>query len=270
VKTTHKRLAGPSLRGLLATRRGALGVAILCGLAAVGILVFALGRYQHSIANSAKQDTVLVSTAGIPKGVSADVIASRGLYKVMPVLASQVAPGAIVDAGSLSGQVAASNILPGQQLTAADFTAAASGTTGQLTPGERAVAMTLDQSHAVAGVVTAGDHVDVYGSFQNAAHQPVVTLLVANAVILKTTTGSASAAVASGGSTGGTVVLGVSEQLSPRVMWVFDNGKIWLELRGINSISPEPTITGTTQVLLGNYLSATPTYATATTAGVKR
>jgi hypothetical protein len=58
--------------------------------------------------------------------------------------------------------------------------------------------------------------------------------------------------------------------LSPRIMWVFDNGKIWLELRGLNATSPAPTITGDRQNILGNYLASTPTYPTHLTTGAKR
>jgi Flp pilus assembly protein CpaB len=260
---------------MLATRRGAFALALVCGLAATGVLVFALGKYQHSVTQTAKQDTVLVSTAAIPKGTSADAIASQRLYKVVPVLASNVSPGAIGDAGTLSGQIAASNILPGQQLTSADFTAAVGGVTGELTPDERAIAVTLDPTHGLASVLKAGDHVDVYGSFASspggkAAPVPIITLLVPNATILQGPGGSASAAAAAAGSAGGTLLLGISVQLSPRVMWAFDNGKVWVELRGVNSSDPAPTITGLPQVLLGNALSTTPTYPIAQATGVKR
>ena len=280
MNTTRKRLARPNLRGILSTRRGAIALALLCAAAAIAILVFALGKYQNSVAKTAQQDTVLVATAEITKGSSADVIVSQRLYKVVPVLATGVAPGAINNAGSLTGQVAASNILPGQQLTSTDFTATAPGVTGLLTPTERAVAVTLDPTHGVAGTLRTGDHVDVYASVSGAASSaaagggPVVSLLVANATILPSSAGSASGGAISssgaGGSSGGTVLLGVSEQLSPRVMWVVDNGKVWLELRGINSTDPSPTITGLRQALLGNYLTTTPTYAAPAATGVKR
>jgi Flp pilus assembly protein CpaB len=202
---------------------------------------------------------VLVSTARIQNGASADAIATQHLYKVEPVLASQVSAGAIVNAGSIVGKVAADTILPGEQLTAADFTTAptAVGVSAVLAPTERAVAVTLDSAHAVADVLEAGDQVDVYGSFDS-----VVSLLVPDALVLK------PPATASGGS-GGTVLLETSMQLTPRIMWMFDNGKVWLELRGVNATNPAPTITGSKQVLLGNHLTTTPTYTTPATTGTK-
>jgi Flp pilus assembly protein CpaB len=256
VKLTRKRLGGPSVGGVLATRRGALALAMVCALAATGILIFAIGKYRHSVTGPAKQDTVLVATSEILKGTSASLVASQQLYKVTPILDTQVAPGAIVDAGSLAGKIAAADIFPGQQLTSADFTVGAVGVSTQLSPTERAIAVTPDAAHET-GVLQTGDHVDVYASIGSPV--PVVSLLVADALVLK-------APIAAGSP----VLLGVSMQLSPRLMWVFDNGKIWFELRGLSSTNPESTVTGLRQILLGNHLATTPTYATTAAAGATR
>ena len=260
MQLTGKRLGGPSLGGMLATRRGALALALLCALVATGILLFAIGKYKHAVVSPAKQVTVLVASKEIHQGTAGALIGSQQLYKVTPTLATQVSPGAITNAASLAGKVAASNIYAGAQLTAADFTVAGSGSlVNALTPTERAVAVTLDPAHGT-GVLQTGDHVDVYGSF-SAGSSTVVSLLVPNAVVLKAATAAGST---------GSVLLGVSMTLSPRVMWVFDNGKIWLELRGLNATNPKPTITGARQNILGNYLASTPTYPTHVTTGAKR
>ena len=260
MQLTGKRLGGPSLGGMLATRRGALTLALLCALMATGILLFAIGKYKHAVVSPAKQVTVLVASKEIHQGTAGALIGSQQLYKVTPTLATQVSPGAITNAASLAGKVAASNIYAGAQLTAADFTVAGSGSlVNALTPTERAVAVTLDPAHGT-GVLQTGDHVDVYGSF-SAGSSTVVSLLVPNAVVLKAATAAGST---------GSVLLGVSMTLSPRVMWVFDNGKIWLELRGLNATNPKPTITGARQNILGNYLASTPTYPTHVTTGAKR
>jgi Flp pilus assembly protein CpaB len=258
VQITRKRLGGPSVGGLLATRRGALTLALVCALAATGILIFAIGKYRHAVSGGTKQDTVLVATSEIPKGTAASLVAAQQLYKVTPVLASQVSAGAIVDAAALTGKIAATNIFPGQQLTSAEFTTGSVGVAAELSPSERAVAVTPDPAHET-GVLQTGDHVDVYSSV--ASPLPVVSLLVPNAVVLR------APVLTSGASAGGSVLLGVSMQLAPRVMWAFDNGKIWLELRGLNSSDPQSTITGLRQTLLGDHLSATPTYTTTPATG---
>ncbi|MDQ6806296.1 MAG: RcpC/CpaB family pilus assembly protein [Actinomycetota bacterium] len=255
MKLTRKRMNGPSIGGLLATRQGAVTVALVCAIVATAILVFAIGKYRHAVAGGPKQVTVLVATSAIPKGSSASLIASQGLYKVTPILDTQVSPGAIIDAASLAGKIAANNILPGQQLTAADFTTGPVGLTAGLSPTERAIAMTLDPAHG-AGVLEAGDHVDLYGSFAGGTGTTtanLVALLVSNAVVLKAPGASGSSSASQGSS----VLLGVSMQLSPKVMWVVDYGKVWLELRGVNSSNPQPTVTTVHNVLAGNHTSLT-------------
>lgn len=248
--TSRKRLARPSLRSLLATRSGALMLASICALIAVGILLFAMSQYHHTVSGRQQQATVLVSTAEIQQGTSASVLASRSLYKVVPVLASQVAPDAVTNAGALVGKVAAAPILPGEQLTAADFVTP-TGLGGVLSPTERAVAVTLDSAHSVGGLIRVGDRVDVYGSTSG---DQLVGLLVPDAVVLKP-----PATGTNGGAD--TVVLNVSSALSPKLMWMADNGKVWLELRGINAQNPPATTTGRQQLYLGNQIATTPTYS---------
>jgi len=250
VKTSRKRLSRPSFRGLLATRHGAVALAVSCALVAVGILLLAMSQYKQTVTGNTKQSTVLVATAEIQPGASASVIASQQLYKVVPVLQSQVALGAISNAGLLVGKVAASTILPGEQLTTADFITP-TGTTAVLTPTERAVAVTLDSAHGLAGFLQAGDHVDVYDDGVGTKAGSGASLLIPDALVLK------PASIA-----GGSVLLGLNMDLSPRVMYAFDNGKVWLELRGTNAVNPPPTITGGAQAALGNQLSTTPTYPT--------
>jgi Flp pilus assembly protein CpaB len=256
--TSRKRLGKPSLRSLIATRKGAFLTALVCALIAIGVLLFAMSQYRKTVAGNALQSTVLVSTAEIHAGTSADVLASHSLYKVVPVLASQVSPGAITNAGALVGKVAASTILPGEQLTANDFTTRTiqTGATAVLAPTERAVAVTLDPAHSVAGMVQVGDSVDIYGDTGG-----VVGLLVPDALVLKAPAGANAAA--------DTFAVGVSDTLSPRIMWMFDNGKVWFELRGANADNAAPTNTTGKQVYLGNYLATTPTYSASST-GAKR
>jgi hypothetical protein len=255
VKNSRK----PSLRALIATRRGAFTLAALCALLAVVVLLVAMNQFRRSVAGNAQQSTVLVSTAEIQKGTSADVLASKSLYKVVPVLATQVSSGAITNAGSLVGKTAASTILPGEQLTFADFTTAktTAAVSALTSPTERAIAVTLDAAHSVDGTLAPGDQVDVYGDKPGAA----VGLLVPDAVVLKAPLPSSSSPA------GGTYVLGVSDTLSPRIMWMFDNGRVWFELRGANAANPPAITLNGQQVYLGNFPDLTPTYPAATTGG---
>lgn len=237
MKTTRKRLARPSLRSVLATRHGALAVTLACAVITATIVVIAIGQYKHSPAPATPQATVLEATGTIPKGTSAQVIAAEHLYKEVPVLATQVSPATVVNAASLIGTVAASDILPGQQLTTSDFTVA-HGVQLQLLPTQRAIAVTLDAAHGLSGSLQSGDHVDVYGSFTDKG-TPVVGLLVPDATVLATTSGTA----ASGGGGGGTTLLAVGENVAPELAYASDNGRLWFVLRPTSTSDPSAAMT---------------------------
>ena len=78
--------------------------------------------------------TVLVAQGPIPAGTSGDVLASSHLVKPASVEQSKAEAGAITTASELQGQVAATDITTGEQLTTADFTA--SGTYGNLSSSQ--------------------------------------------------------------------------------------------------------------------------------------
>jgi Flp pilus assembly protein CpaB len=238
VQLKSQRVAGTGIRGVLSSRQGAVAFAFLCAVAAAAVLIFALGRYKKSVNTTAKQATVLVATGLIQKGDEGNTIASEQLYRPMPVLASQVPAAAITDGSELAGKFANSDILPGQQLTIGQFSAAP-GPVGQLSPNERAVSLLMDPQHGLGGTITAGDYVDVYGAFtpQNGGPQFVV-LVVPNARVLKAPgTGGGDAA------TGGTTLLKVPAKYAPQLSFTADFGKAWLVLRGGNATDPVKTIT---------------------------
>lgn len=229
MKMSQRRMARPSLGGLMATRQGALILAVLCAAVAAGILFFALGRYRSSLESTTHQATVLVATATIHRGTSGTAVASEALYKPMPITTTQLSPGAISDASLLTGKVASVDILPGQQLTLADFTGV-SGTQAILAPNQRAVSINTDTAHGDLSVLAAGDRIDVYSLFNSLSTsggktEPTVLLLVPNVKVLK---------IAST-----TLVLAVNADQVPRVDWAASEGTLYLALRPPNgSASP--------------------------------
>ncbi|MGH3266044.1 MAG: Flp pilus assembly protein CpaB [Trebonia sp.] len=258
MKLSQRRMARPSLGGLLATRQGALTVALLCAVSAAGIIFFSLSRYKANLRTPTPQATVLVSTAEIPKGTAGNTIASEKLYTSTPVAATQVTPGAISDASVLAGETAQTTILPGQQLTTTDFTAR-TGVAGVLTPGQRAISVTIDEAHGDTDVLQPGDHVDIYTTFNvsktnsNATNATMI-LLVPDALVLKP---ASATPVLSGGKsiTGSTLVLSVSAAQAPQVGFAADNGKLFLALRPTNASPPSAAIV-TQRSIIASALSA--------------
>jgi len=241
-------------RSFLATRRGTVLVALACGIVAAGILIFAMARYRHSVNAEGKQETVLVATGVIQKGTSGAAIASEQLFKPASVVAKQVSAGSIVDTAQLQGKVAAQEIEPGQQLTAAEFTTT-SGLVGQLAPAQRAITIPVDTSHGMVGQIHTGDHVDVYASFDleplnGGRNHPVLRLLMSDIQVLKAG-GESSGGLASSQTT--SVTLNVNDARAGPLAFASDNGKVWLVLRPANTAAnpPAPVITVET-LLLGS------------------
>jgi Flp pilus assembly protein CpaB len=238
----------PSLGGLVASRQGALTLALLCAVSAAGILVFALGKYKSGLKTTVQQATVLVATANIAKNTPGDTIAAQHLYKSTPIVASQLGVGAISDAGMLAGRTASVNILPGQQLTQADFSYVG-GVTSLLTPNQRAISLSVDEAHGNTDVLQPGDRVDVYAAFNQSNSNVKVVLLAPNALVIK----PASGAAASGSTpntpgksalTGGSLVMSVSSGEAPEVITAAQAGVVYLALRPANgTVSPRPLTT---------------------------
>ena len=242
-------------RKLLDTRKGTVIVAGVCALVAAGILLLAMNRYRHNVDTSNKQETVLVATGLIQKGTAGDAIASEQLFKPTSIVTKLASAGVIVDTSQLHGKVAAADIYPGQQLTAADFSANG-GLTADLTPNQRAITVTLDQAHGMVGRIHNGDHVDVYGGISfdsgNGRTAPVLRLLMSNVQVLSAGTVSSGGLGASQNPSNAfsNVTLNVDESQAAALAYAADNGKVWLVLRPANATATTPPSTVTAQSLL--------------------
>jgi Flp pilus assembly protein CpaB len=259
---------------MLATRQGALLLAVLCAVCAAGILMFALGQYRTGLKTPTVQATALVATAQIPKGTSGDVVAARSLYKSTPIVAAQLQPGAISDASLLAGKVASTDILPGQQLTVADF-AGVSGVTGLLTPSQRAVAITIAESPGATDVLAPGDRVDVYAMFANGSmvlmsqdiqviKQSGGTVTTPNGAASSTpaggsttpaassttsaSSGAAPASAAPGSVTGSSMVLAVSDKQASDFVYAAQKAQLYLTLRPANASGRARIFTSPTDI----------------------
>lgn len=265
MKFSQRRLARPSVGGMLATRQGSLVLALMCAVAAAGVLMFALGRYRSKLNVVPQQATVLVATGEIKKGETGSQVAAGHLYKSMPIVASQLSSGALSNASGLNGQVAQADILPGQQLTAAEFSTQV-GPDALLSPDQRAISVTMDEAHGDTDALQAGDHVDVYATFgvangggSSSTGQEMV-LLVPDALVIKP---ASATPVHAGGRTiaGGSLVLAVSSAVAPQVDFASDNGKLFLALRPTDATAPPSAPTTLKSILAahaGTVVGTTP------------
>jgi len=211
-------------QNLFSTRRGAILVGAAAAVLAALILFVYLHAYRNSL-NSAKTPTaVLVAKNLIQKGTPGNIIGSSSQFQVASIPRGQLQAGALTDPALLNGRVAATDIYPGQQLTATDFVYAAPGALPiAITGNQRVINITSDAQHGLIGQVNAGDHVDVFAGLNlrtPSGSIPVIKLLMANVPVLKVPLGS-----------GGQLTLKVNEREAGELAYASDNGRLWFVLR---------------------------------------
>src|SRR6516165_10720230 len=95
--TSTRKIGRNSLGDMLSTRTGAMVAAAAAAILA-GILLFAFVQRYRSNQNASSASTpVFVAKSMIPKGSSADVIASEQLLQQTTVRGSQAQAGAVAD-----------------------------------------------------------------------------------------------------------------------------------------------------------------------------
>jgi Flp pilus assembly protein CpaB len=219
---------------LFATRRGTIMLGIGAAvLAAIALLVY-LNNYRSSVNSGVQPMSVLVAKSLIQKGTPGDVIGSTKLFEVTSIPRDQVKNGAYVDPKTLTGQVAAVDIYPGQQLTSADFGLAnVNALTQRLARDQRAVVVPLDSPSEVGGQIASGDHVDVWvllsAQASNGVSRPVARQVLQNMYVLNA------------GTAGGNVTIRATPRQAGMLIYASSNAKIWLVLRpAVGSTATKP------------------------------
>jgi Flp pilus assembly protein CpaB len=179
---------------LLSTRGGTAALGVLAAVVAGVFVLLYLNQYRNSVKASSGPVTVLVAKKLIHKGTPGDYVGSANLFVPTKVPESKAIVGAITDPVAFKGRVAVDDIFPGQQITLADFSVAASAAIQtKLVKAQRGIAVPLDTTHGLLKHISPGDHVDIFVGFN--APRPVIKLLMQNALVLST----AGAANAVGG-----------------------------------------------------------------------
>jgi Flp pilus assembly protein CpaB len=252
--TAPKQRPKRDLSQVVSTRSGSLIVAAITALLAGGILMIFLSQYRDSVNSNDKLSTVLVAQRLIERGSSGDVIATKGLYQSSRVAKKQLKNGALSDPGSVRGKVATHDILPGQQLTAADFGPSSDPILRNLSGDQRAISLPLDSAHGMIGDVHGGDRVDIIVGFNwqpngTATSVPVTKPLLQNALVLKA---PASAKSGLAGSSTQDVVIQAPAEMTPKLAFAADNGKVWIVKRAkLGAKNAEQRIVSLATVLFG-------------------
>lgn len=234
-------------QNLFSTRRGSILVGVGAAVIAAIVLFAYLHAYRNSINSTSVPASVLVAKNLIQKGTPGDIVGSSHQYQVASVPKGQLQVGALVDPAALTGRVAAADIYPGQQLTAASFVLAAPGALSlKLTGTDRAITVSMDAQRGMIGLIGAGDRIDIFVGLNSAGihgSQPVIKLLMSNVLVLR--------APYAGGT--GTYTLRVPEAQAAQLAYAADNGHMWFVARPASGAKVQFPGLVTAQTLLLGY-----------------
>ena len=236
------------LRARLATRNGALAVAVLTGGIAAILVFAAIHSARNDGTASTAPRTVIVANQLIPKGSSGESIARGHLFRTARVSDQALVAGAVADVSLLRDKVATQDIYPGQQISASTFGGGGGDTVAKLSGTDRAVSVPLDAAHGLVGQVTAGSHVDVIAGFNaqsgSGNSRPVMRTLARDISVLKVEK--------QGGGKDTNVTLRASATMATEIAFAVENGKVWLTLRpAAGAKEVEPRIVTADALLFG-------------------
>ena len=219
---------------MLATRGGTVAVGGFAAAFGALLLLLYLAQYRNSVDESGEPITVLIAKSLIEKGTPGDIVGLKGLFQTTDAPRDQLQDGAITDPSALRVRLATSDVYPGQQLTAGDFSASASGALGaQLAGNQRAIAVPIDTAHGMVGQLRTGDRIDVLAGFNVSSGgggftaRPVMKVLTQNVLVLEAPKRAATGVA----SNAAQVVLRTTYREAAEIAWAVDNGKIWVVLR---------------------------------------
>ena len=203
------------------------GWAIVLGIGAIVLatvlLVVYLDRYRARVGGANAPTPVLVAKQTIPAGTPGTIVTGSQMYAATTLPKKEVEEGAVADPQFFVGRAAATEILPGQQITSVDF--AASPTTfvdSQITGTQRALSISIDNVHGSLSQVQAGDSVDIYVGVAG-----TVKLFRPNVKVL-----------AVPGAEGGTLMLRVDTRDAADFAYAADNTQLWFVVRPVIGAKP--------------------------------
>lgn len=205
---------------------GIAAAVMLAGAGTVVLVMYVSGAEDRALKGETPTNVLVVSDT-IPKGTAAEAISGKVRLEKVPAKVKAV--GAVSSLGTLTGQVALVDLLPGEQLVQTRFaTVTAAGVTG-VPAGMLQVTIALDAVRAMGGTVRAGDTVGIVASFDD----PETTHLIlqkAKVTAVRTGNGTAVKSKASEAALTGQVLitLALDAPSVERVIFTAEHGKLWL------------------------------------------
>jgi len=137
---------------------------ILATLATAGVFMYSRG-VEEQAKTGGTMVQVIVSKVDLPARTDLDQMIKDDQFRVIQVPEGVVVGGAITSLDQLAGKSNSVAILAGEQIPAARISGNVPGGALAIPKGMEAITVSLDASRGVAGAISAGDQVVIYGTF---------------------------------------------------------------------------------------------------------
>lgn len=231
-----------------------IGLALGLAVIAVLLVTFYVNNYRKNVQQGEETVTVYVAARDIPAGTPGAEIVEGELLKTQEVEKRNVTPGAIAGPDQIEKLVAADPVYAGEQISARHFrTVQERGIRSQISGTLRAVAVPGDKHQILAGVLQAGDLVDVVATWnvpESAQNHYSRTILRDLLVLRAPTSSTAGTKITAPGSSSIAVVLALTDSQMQKLFWAMKNGEWHLELRPTDDPADSPQTAENAETLL--------------------
>src|ERR1044072_2598786 len=218
-----------------------IAIAVALAVLAAMMTSFYVKQQKQDIQQGQVLTTVWVAKSDIPAGSVGDDISAQ--LESTEVAKSAVPPGAIVQPEDLAGKVSSETIYAGEQVSLLRFsTEQEQGIRAQISGNLRAVQLPGDANQLLVGTLTAGDHVDVVGSWQltGVENQKVSRIVLRDILVLEAPAASTENKRVTQQSGDQSVKLAVTDAQAQKLFWIFTNGDWSLSLRPTTDAADSP------------------------------
>ena len=164
-------------------------LAVVLAVLAAFLTAMYVASYQNRVDAGQEKVKVFVAKSDIPPGTPAEDLKNKVSQK--EVLSRDVVPVAVYELDAVQGQTTSQWIYSGEQVSARRFNA--TGRTGihaELKGNLRAMAINGNQHQLLAGIVKAGDHVDILANFKIGSDINVTRVLLRDVRVLRAPQGA--------------------------------------------------------------------------------
>jgi pilus assembly protein CpaB len=239
--------------------RNALIAGALALLGALLVVAYVVS-YRNSVKQGADLVSVYVAARDIPAGTDGASATGGRYLKKETVLRRNVVDGAISQPTQIADLTTAQTILAGDQITVRQFhSAAQQGALANISGNLRAITIPGNDDQLLAGVVSAGDYVDVISnikySVKGVGTRAVSLIGLRNLLVLRAPSSSSAGGLGGTGGSNNSITFAITDTQAQKLFFTTQNTSWSLVLRPVARPSDSPQSVQTMQDLIGAGLS---------------